>query len=279
MKIALVSYSAIFIVLLSAYLMTSVLILFSQALEVLSDVFVSIFLLLSISWSSKPADKAHMFGHGRAQYVAALVASTILILFMSIEVFREAVPKLFETQSDTEVETGLAIVVMLIAMAVLVVPIVDILRSKTRGPSVQAQLVQLAKDEVSYIPALVGVLFVSQGYLIADPIASVIIGAVIVIGGVYLFRENVHYLVGKAPPSEFLAKVESTARSVKGVLRVHDLAAEYVGPGKVHAGLHIEVARGTPIEEADRISHEVGERVGIETGCEQCIVHVDPEGG
>ncbi len=64
-----------------------------------------------------------------------------------------------------------------------------------------------------------------------------------------------------------MESVESVARSVGGVLSVHDLRAEYVGPVVVHTGFHIEVARGTPIEEADRIAEEVGERVSRETGC------------
>ncbi|MEM3382248.1 MAG: cation transporter dimerization domain-containing protein, partial [Candidatus Bathyarchaeia archaeon] len=48
-----------------------------------------------------------------------------------------------------------------------------------------------------------------------------------------------------------MEKVESVARSVKGVLGVHDLKAEYIGPNMVHTGFHIEVAKGTPIEEAN----------------------------
>jgi divalent metal cation (Fe/Co/Zn/Cd) transporter len=51
---------------------------------------------------------------------------------------------------------------------------------------------------------------------------------------------------------------------------------EYVGPSMVHAGLHIEVARGTTVEEADRIVEEVQARVNRETGCQHCVIHVDP---
>jgi len=73
-----------------------------------------------------------------------------------------------------------------------------------------------------------------------------------------------------------LEKVESTAKSVKGVLGVHDLKAEHVGPNVVHTGFHIEVPKGTPIEEADRIAHEVEERISLETGCQHCVIHLDP---
>jgi len=218
-----------------------------------------------------------MFGHGRAQNVAALVSATILIFFMSLETFREAIPKFFQGPEASEFQNpNLALIVILVGMFVVAVPTLDILRVKEKGASVKAQLVALLKDEVSYVAALVAVVFVVQGYYLADSMASVFVAAVIVLGGLYLFKDNVHYLVGRAPNREFMEKVESTAKSVKGVLGVHDLKAEYVGPNVVHTGFHIEVAKGTPIEEADRISHDVEEKVSLETGCRHCVIHVDP---
>jgi divalent metal cation (Fe/Co/Zn/Cd) transporter len=57
------------------------------------------------------------------------------------------------------------------------------------------------------------------------------------------------------------------------------LKAEYVGPNIIQASFHIDVARGTPIEEADRIAHEVERRVSQDTSCQYCIIHVDPANG
>ncbi|MFH0768746.1 MAG: cation diffusion facilitator family transporter [Chloroflexota bacterium] len=277
LKIALSSYIVLFALQLTAYFMTGILVLFAQALEVLSDVMVSTFLLFSVIWSRKPADEIHMFGHGRAQNVAALVSATILIAFMGLEVFREAIPKFFQTPEAGEIQnTNLAWIVIVVSMIVLAVPLIDILRAKVKGASAKAQLIQLTKDEATYVPALISVILVARGYYLADPIASVIIGMIILLSGFYLFKDNVHYLVGKAPGKEFADKVELAARSVKGVLGIHDFKAEYVGPNIVHTGFHIEVARGTPIEEADRISHEVEDRVSQETGCQHCVIHVDP---
>jgi len=257
--------------------MTNILVLLAQALEMLSDVLISTFLLLSASWSRKPADEFHMFGHGRAQNVAALVSATILISFMSLETFREAVPKLLQTPEAGEFQdTNLALIVILVGMFVVAIPTIDIMRVKARGASAKAQLVALLKDEVSYVAALTAVVLVAQGYLLADPLASTFVATVIAISGLYLFKDNVHYLLGRAPSKHFLEKVEFTAKSVKGVLGVHDLKAEYVGPNLVHTGFHIEVARGTLIEEADRIAEEVKERVSRETSCQHCVIHVDP---
>ena len=65
------------------------------------------------------------------------------------------------------------------------------------------------------------------------------------------------------------------ARAVPGVLGVEDLRAEFVGPGVVHAGLRVRVARGTPIEQASAIADDVERAVhaGLPSG--YCYVRAD----
>ena len=161
-------YIVIFAMKLAVYFMSGVIALLAEALHTLSDIFVSGFLLVAAIYSRKEADQTHMFGYGRAQNVAALVAATLFISFTSFELYREAIPRLFRAEEAT-----------------------------------------------------------------------------------------------------------FEARSVPGVLDVHDLRAEYIWPGIVHAGMHIEVQRGLPIEEADRIADEVDKRVhqGIDAG--YCVIRVD----
>ena len=92
----------------------------------------------------------------------------------------------------------------------------------------------------------------------------------------YRLKDNVHYLVGRAPNQQFFEKLESTVKSVKGVLGVHDLKAEYVGPNIIQASFHLEVEKGTSLENADRIAHEVEERASEEVKCQYSVIHVDP---
>jgi cation diffusion facilitator family transporter len=218
-----------------------------------------------------------MFGHGRAQNVAAMISATILIFFMSLEAFRETIPRLFQTSEPSGFQNAnLALIVIIVGMFVIAIPSIDILRTKTKEASLKAQMVALLKDEVSYVAALVAVVFVAQGYYMADTIASLFVASIIALGGIYLLKDNVHYLVGRAPSQQFFEKVESTAKSVKGVLGVHDLKAEFVGPNIIQASLHMEVEKETSIEEANRIAHEVEERVGQEVNCQYCVIHVDP---
>lgn len=276
LKIAL-GVSLILVVLqMVAYFLTSVLVQLAAALDSLSDVVISGFLLLSVYRSQKPPDEMHMFGHGRAQNVAALVSATMLIFWLSFGAFQGAIPKFFETRIEYG-NVDLALGVSVIAILAYAIPLVEIFRRKSRGPALRAQVVALLEMEVAFTAVLIGVILVAQGYPLADPIVSVFVASIIAVSGVYLLRDNVNYLIGKSPGKEFLEKVKSTVMSVSGVLGIHDLKAEFVGPDSVHAGFHIEIEKGTTVEEADRIAEEIQERVAKETGCQYCVIHVDPK--
>ena len=261
---------------LGGYLIAGVMALLAESLHTLSDIFVSGFLLVAALYSRKKADETHMFGYGRAQNVAALVAATLFISFTSFELYKEAIPRLFQPPEALYQNLNLAVGVLLVSMVIAAAPLVTLFKQKTRGAAAKAQLTELFNDELGLLAALVGTLFIIWNKPIADPLAAIAVATIIAYNGVKLFIENFNFLLGQSPGVEYLAKLEATARSVPGVLGVHDVRAEYIGPDVVHAGLHIEVQRGTPVEEADRIAEEVEQRVHAGTKSGFCIIHVDP---
>jgi len=278
MIIVLVGSAVLLILQLTVYFSSNILILLAGAFDSFSDILISAFLLVSIYWSRKPADEIHMFGHGRIQNVASLVTATIFILFLPIETFQVAIPKLFQPAGGDLHNINLALIVTGLAVVIYAIPLWDILRTKVRDSALKAQLYAIIEMEIAFSVSFISIILVEKGFTIADPITSIFIGIIIVFTGIKLFVENAQSLIGKAPPQGFLDRITVVAMSVKGVLRVHDLKADYVGPNMVYAGFHINIANGTPIEAADRIAEEVQARVRKDPGCQFCIIHVDPEG-
>ncbi len=278
LKTVLGVYIFIFAFKLAVYFMTGVMVLFAEALHTLSDIFISGFLLVAIIWSRKEADEVHMFGYGRAQNVAALVAATLFISFTSFELYREAIPRLFNPGEAAYQNLSLAIGVVIVSMFIAAIPLINLFRQKTRGAAAKAQLTELFNDEMGLLAALTGTLFVMRGEFIADPIASIVVATIIAYNAVGLFRENMSFLLGRSPGQEYIRKIENITRSVEGVMGVHDLRAEYIGPDAVHVGMHIEVRKGMPIEEADRISEKVREKVHKEVKGGYCVIHLDAAG-
>jgi len=275
-RMTLVIYVAIFGMKLAVYFMSGVLAMLAEALHTLSDIFVSGFLLVAMLYSRKKADELHMFGYGRAQNVAALVAATLFISFTAYKLYEEAVPRLFQAEKVAYENLSWVLGVIIVSMVIAAAPLVQLFRNKERGAAAKAQMLELVNDELGLLAALFGTLGIIWGYPLADPLATILVATLITVNAIGLFRENLSFLLGRSPGSEFLAKVKSLALSVPGVLGVHDLRAEYIGPDTVHAGMHIEVQRGLPIEQANSIAEEVLQRLHDDADSGYCVIHVDP---
>lgn len=268
-------YVLIFAMKLGVYFLSGIMAILAEALHSLSDIFIAAFLLIAAYYSRRKADKTHMFGHGRAQNVAALVAATLFISFTSFTLYQEAIPRLFSSEQVSYQNVPLAVAMLLVSMLIAAAPLVKLLRQKSRGAAAKAQLLELVNDELGLLAALVGTLLVSAGVAIADPLAAIAVATIIAVNAVGLFRENLSFLLGRAPSEETQACLKAAALSVPGVLSVHDLCAEYIGPDVLHADLHIEVDPALRVAEAHEIARKVDALLEPLMGNGMCQVHVD----
>jgi ferrous-iron efflux pump FieF len=277
LRMTLILYIVIFVIKLAAYLATGVMALLAEALHTLSDVFVAGFLVVALLYSRRKADETHMFGYGRAQNVGALVAATLFISFTSFELYREAIPHLFENTHTVYQNLGLAVGVLVVSMVIAALPLVTLFRQKKRGAAAQAQMLELFNDQAGLLAALLGTLAIQWGFSLGDPLAAMLVATIIAFNAVKLFRENLSMLIGRSPGKEFIKQVKVRALSVQGVQDVHAVQAEYIGPQELHIVLHIRVDPRTPVVEANRIAELVEKRVcQIDTNPDYCTVHVDP---
>ena len=276
-QLALGAYLVVFVLKITVYFATGLLVLLAEAFHTLGDVIIAGFLLLAIKVASRRSDEQHMFGYGRAQNVAGLVAATFFISFTAYKLYEESIPRLFQPSSEEYGNIWLGIGVIVLSAAIAAIPIVNLLRQPSRGAAAKAQLVALYQDLVGLGAALIGTVLVAVGWPIADPIASIVVATVIVVSAVGLFRENASFLLGRSPGPAYIADLERTAGSVPGVLGVHDVRAEYVGPDAVHAGLHLEVSGQMSLSEANTIAEEVRRRLHDGADVGYCVIQMDAE--
>jgi len=275
-RITLVLYILVFAMKLAVYFVTGVMALLAEALHTLCDILISGFLLLAIALSRRQADKVHMFGYGRAQNVAALVAATLFLSFTSYKLYEEAIPRLVNPAESAYQNLPLALGVIIVSIIIAAFPFVKMLRQKKRGAAAKAQLRELVNDELALVAALVGTLFIIWGMPLADPIATIIVATIIAINAIGLFRENASYLLGRSLAPEIQGQIENLACSVPGVISVHELRSEYIGPETVHVEMHVVVSRGTPVEEADVITKKIRSLIHKYVSEYYCVIHVDP---
>jgi cation diffusion facilitator family transporter len=269
-------YAIIVIIKLIAYFSTHVMALLAESFHTLSDLFISGFLLVALLWSRKGADKDHMFGHGRAQNVAALLAATLFLSFTSYKLYEEAIPKLFHPASLIHENLPIAIGVLVLSMIIAAAPLVSFIRQKALGAAAKAQMIELVNDELGLLSALIGTIFIAAGYPLADPIATIIVATIIAINAIGVFRDNLGLVLGKSPDSDYIEKVRQLALSTAGVLGVVGPWAEYIGPDTIHVDLQIKVAPGITIDAANAIARVVRQQVQTEMNCLYCSVHPEP---
>jgi cation diffusion facilitator family transporter len=274
MWIALGGYTFLFVIKLAAYFYTHIGVMFAEAMHSTADMLIVGFLLVATYLSKKPADSEYRFGYGRAQNIAALVAATIFISFTSFETLREAIPKLWAVPEEMSGYT-LAIGVLVLSVVVSGLPLITLLRNKKRSAAEKAQLIEVVNDELALVAALVGIVLVSMGLPLADPIASIVVALVIAANAIILWRENAAGLMGRSPDDAFYEMVRETAMSVPGVLATHSVIAERVGE-QTHLGMHVEVAGGTLIEDADRMADAVVALISGKVEDIYVVVHADP---
>lgn len=276
LRLALILYVVIFAAKLVAYFLTGVMVLFAEAMHTLSDIFISGFLLMATIYSRKEADDVHMFGYGRAQNVAALVAATLFISFTAYKLYEESIPRIFNPVESEYSNLTLALVVVIGSMLVAAAPMFKLLVQKQRGAAAKAQLRELFNDQLGLIAALIGTIGIMFDKPLADAIGAAIVATIITISAIDLFKENLSFLLGRSPGTEILTTVENTAMSIPGVLGIKNLRGEYIGPDTFHTSLTILVKRGITIEAADDIAEEVHAKLHTVLGCQYCNIHVDP---
>jgi len=275
-KIALVGSVILVLLQIGGYLFTHVLILLAGGFDTLSDVFISAFLLASLVISQRPDDESHMFGHGRAQNVAAFITASILIFVLGIEMFREAIPAYLYGRPVELHNLEIAYTITTIALIIYLIPLLSLVQEKKRGAAAKAQMVALLEMEVAFIASLIGLFFVQMGYIIADAGVSIFIAIILIITGIELFKENTDFLMGKAPPKSFFEMVKKEALSMEGIHGVYGIKAQYVGPDDIQLIMHITVDGKLTIKEADKITDELELRVCKKTKIRYCHIHVDP---
>lgn len=119
-------YSAAFAIKLTGFFVMDIMVLLADALHPLSGIIISSFPLVGPIWSQREADEGHMFGYGRTQNAAALVAATIFISFTSLTLFEEAIPELLTGAEPAYKAPLAALAVIGIAMILQFIPLLTL---------------------------------------------------------------------------------------------------------------------------------------------------------
>ena len=246
----------------------------ADAVNNLSDAGSSLITLAGFRIAGKKPDRDHPFGHGRAEYLAG-VGVSLLIIAVGLSLGWDSVDKIL---SPTPVEAG-PVTLIILTSAILVKGYMFLYNYRIGKRIDSGAMVAAAMDSigdcVSTSAVLACTLISMQGGPTLDGWCGLCVSALIIYAGVKSARETLTPLLGGIPDPEFVAKVERTVLSHETVLGIHDLVVHDYGPGRVMISLHAEVDGDEDIfalhDRIDHIERELSEEL-----CAECVIHMDP---
>lgn len=242
-------------------LWTGSLALLSDAAHVFMDVFALILSFVALRLSSLPADDRHTFGYHRLEVLAALVNGLTLV-FISFEIFHEAWIRWQDPQPVKSVELMIIAVIGLAANLYVAFVLGGHSHSHDNEPdhgeeghthkqedlNVKSAYLHVLGDALASIGVIVaaGVIWLT-GWTWVDPLASVLIGVLILLSSWRLLKSSLHILIEGVPEGMSINEISNAVNAVPAVDEIHDLHVWSICSGHVALSAHVLL-----VKEADR---------------------------
>lgn len=246
----------------------------ADAFNNLSDAGSSIISFVGVKLASKPADEDHPFGHGRMEYIAALVVS-FLVLEVGFTFLKDSFGKI---QSPQEMNFQLLSVVILI-LSIGVKLWLGIFNRKL-GERIDSKVMMAVftdsmGDVLTTTATIFSLVFFRFTGINVDGIIGIGVALVVMWAGVGIAKDTLEPLLGEAVDEEDYRKIKEFVEGYEGVVGSHDLIVHNYGPNRSMASIHAEVPNNVNIEKSheiiDKIERDAMENLGI-----FLVVHMDP---
>jgi cation diffusion facilitator family transporter len=251
--------------------------LIADAFHSLSDLVTDVVVLFGLKMGRKAPDETHPFGHARIE----TLASAIVGLALMATAFYLGIQAALDIYNHTEYyPTGLA----LVGAGISIFSKELLYRFTVRiGRRIKSQLIVAnawhhRSDALSSVAVFLGVgaTLIHPSWHILDSFAALLVSFFIVKVSLEILGRCLREFTDAAPPPDVLNKIRQCARSVEGVLDMHDLRVRTSG-GLYQMETHIEVDPQLTVAEGHRIAKTVERCLADEVeDLDRVIVHVDP---
>ena len=237
--------------------------LLADAGHMFSDALAILLAYLALTFAGRPATAHKTYGWHRLEILAAL-ANGVTLVVISVFIVWEAWERMVEPPA---VETGLMMLIAAIGLAANALGLV-FLSGHGHSLNVRGAFLHVLGDLLSSVGVLLGgALMWATGWRIVDPIVSIAIAVVIVLGAWRLVRESVDVLLEATPTGVDAREVARELTSVDGVRGVHDLHVWSLTSGVIAMSCHVAVRPELLSETAavlDRLRAILRDRFDIE---------------
>jgi cobalt-zinc-cadmium efflux system protein len=234
---------------------------------------------LGLSWyalwmAGKPSHERMTFGYHRVGVFAALINAVSLVL-IALFIGWEGIERI----RHPEAASGVVMIVLATVAIIVNLAIGSRLHQGAKHDiNVRSAYIHMIGDAVSAFGVVIaGIIIATTQWLLADPIVSLIIAALILYSSYGVLSESATVLLEGTPAGTDMPAVIDAMKNVAGVLDVHDLHVWMVGPGVVACSCHIVVAEQS-VREGQQVLRAVVRDIEQRFHITHTTVQVEVEG-
>lgn len=251
--------------------------LIADAIESTTDIFSSFTVLFGIHYASRPADKNHPYGHGRAEplitfiVVGFLVASAVIIAIESVENIQHphALPKPFT----------LVVLLGIIAVKEIFYRFVNKKGKETKSSSLKADAWHHRSDAITSLTAFIGIsiaLVLGPGYESADDWAALLASTVILYNAFLIFRPALGEIMDEQIDTPLVQHIRDLSMMVENVRGTEKCYLRKTGM-KYYVDLHVLVDANKTVAEGHTVAHKLKDHLLNELPeLADVLIHVEP---
>ncbi len=278
LTVALVITSTVLVAEVVGSIITGSLALLVDAAHMLTDAGGLAIALLAATLVNRPASSKRTWGLARAEVLGATAQAAVL-LAVGIFVLVEAVQRLFE---PPEITGGQLIVFGIIGLLGNVASIIVLASSRGNNLNMRAAFLEVLNDALGSVAVIAAAIVISlTGFQMADAIAAIIIGALILPRAVLLLRDTTSVLLESTPKGLDLDSVRDHLLELPHVMAVHDLHVSQIATGLPVLTAHVVVDDscfydGHNARMLDDLQHCVAEHFAVQI--EHSTFQLEPAG-
>lgn len=246
----------------------------ADAINNLADAGSCVVTLVGFKMANIKPDKEHPFGHGRIEYVSALIVGFIVEL-MGFELIKSSVDKIINPQ--TVVFNIPAVIVLLISIfGKLWLALFNRKLGKAiSSPALSAVVTDSLCDIAATAFSLLALILSTISNIPFDAVFGIVVALFIMYSGYGILKETIGLILGTPPSKEFVDELVDFIKSHDGVYGIHDLVIHSYGENRLFGSVHIEILNTADIlvahDTMDLIEKEAFEKFGI-----NLVAHIDP---
>lgn len=238
------------------------------------DMIAAIMTYVAVSIADRPPDKEHPYGHGKVENISAFL-ETLLLVATCVWIITEAVSRLASRTAHVEATVwGFGVIVLSMTIDLSRSRALGRMAKKHKSQALEADALHFSSDVWSSLVVIIGLVFVSIGQPLFDPIAAMIVALLVLFATYRLGRRTVSALMDRVPEG-LHEDIVTAIQEVDGVAEVRAVRLRTSGP-TIFVDATVAIARTMPFQQAHDIMDRIEKAILAKHENAEVMVHGEP---